>query len=470
MAPRPSGGRSASSSRRPRSTGAQSSTGQPNPAATAATSGAWGVPKSSLEGGLEHRGRLEEREDPAAAVVGHHHGRAASQPTARTSADTSWRKARSPTRATVGLRRGQGHARGRWRPPRRCRWRPGWPPPGERRAGRGERLEVPDGHGRRHHQGRLRPAGRPRRTGGGPAPARSAPRRRGRRVRAQHGADDRPGRRSAAAHASDQPRWVAPSHRRPARRPSAIAAARQKSVGSARTKIGGLPLGVPPSPPRVDHDGGDPSARAAETRTVDHLGRPRLAQAEDDFGPWPAANALGAEDAVGGRHHPGPSHPQPERGSASTGQPRAADRASTAAGSPQPAPATITPRRSGVGQPRSADRPATGGPADRARRPPGATGAPPGRPGTSAAGRRDRRAAARGRAGSDGPDRDRPGRTPPRPRPRAASDRHDVRGGGRRAPPDRRTTAPTGRRDGPGRWSGGRRRRAARAVGRRCRR
>ena len=169
---RPAGGRGPRRGRTARRAGPTSSTGQPKPAATAAMSGAWGVPNSALEGGgVEHRGRLEEREDPAATVVGHHHRQVdlGAPPPAPTPRRRGGRPGPRP-----GPRSGPGRRWPRqapWTPPRRCRWRRGWPAPGGAAArGAGEGLDVPDGHGRRHHQGGLGRAGG--RTGGGPAPAR----------------------------------------------------------------------------------------------------------------------------------------------------------------------------------------------------------------------------------------------------------------------------------------------------------
>ena len=83
--------------------GPVTSTGQPNPAATASTPAACGVAKSvSKVPGSSSVAGAEEVEDPPAGVVGHDDGEGGGEAGRGTRAETSWRKARSPTRATVG--------------------------------------------------------------------------------------------------------------------------------------------------------------------------------------------------------------------------------------------------------------------------------------------------------------------------------------------------------------------------------
>jgi hypothetical protein len=235
----------------------------------------------------------------------------------------------------------------------------------------------------------------------------------------------------AAASAASHPS-LHPPDRLPTRPPGSPAsthrvAARLNNVGSERTKVEVSRSGSRQRPHGSTTTASAPPATAEDRKpltTFDTHGSPRRSTVS---GTWPRAKRPDRRMASAAPMTPGRSRRAPERGSASTGHPRESDSASTASGSPHPAPATISPRRARSNVPdwkRSLNAPSGGGTR------PWTTwchGRPLGRPGLTpppAAGS-PRSGSRKGRLRWTGPG-------PPAPEvasatDRAASDRHDER-------------------------------------------
>src|ERR1035437_1916789 len=120
--------------------------------------------------------------------------------------------------------------------------------------------------------------------------------------------------------------------------------ARQTAVGSADTMVVTERSGSTHSPHATTATTGIPSepeeARKLFT-TFDAHGAPSL---KTSSGRWLAAKLSERRMPSAAAIRVDPGRRSPDRGSASTGHPKTAEAAATSSGSPQPAPATITPR------------------------------------------------------------------------------------------------------------------------------
>src|SRR5664280_1345735 len=119
--------------------------------------------------------------------------------------------------------------------------------------------------------------------------------------------------------------------------------ARQTAVGSADTNVVTERSGSTHCPHSTTAITGTPS-ESEEARklftTFDTHGAPSLTTSS---GRWLAAKISERRMPSAAAIRVGPGRRSPDRGSANTGQPKAAEAADTSSGSPQPAPATITP-------------------------------------------------------------------------------------------------------------------------------
>ena len=215
--------------------------------------------------------------------------------------------------------------RRRWTRPRRCRWRPGWP-------GGAARPAAPSTTPRRAPAWTTTPP-----TSRRPAAPRRA--REPHRVRSDVGHRPAPTRWRAAPvprpNANVPPKVSEPRPRAawpgPGRAPTdpPPGAARPCPPGPPRPPTPSPAPGPPPRPPAIG---------PASSRPVgDRGGAPRS-------GVWSAAKPGWRRRSSKVATVWGRGRRQPDRGSASTGQPAAAARSCTAPGSPAPAPATIRPR------------------------------------------------------------------------------------------------------------------------------
>ena len=246
----------------------------------------------------------------------------------------SCRKATSPTSATVGspdadrdADRGRHHAVDAVGAP------VGDAP--ARRAGRAVPLEVAHRHRRRHDQ--LRAVGQ------------RGEQRRGRRAGSVGSRDVRRAPRRSPPGRPPRPPATSSSHDGAGGVPMPCeASAVAHRVGSARrrsTHDSGRAVRVDPAPPGCDEH----LVRAADAPATapSDLRRRRLAEPQHDLGPVARRRATGARsDRIGVRRPCSDAGTrQPDRGSASTGQPSASARRGRRRRSPAPRPATITPPR-----------------------------------------------------------------------------------------------------------------------------
>ena len=289
------------------------------------------------------RGRGTRRSPPRRCRPPPPSGAAASPP-ARTRADTSWRKARSPTRATVG----PADARATPRAvdttpsiplaPRLARTRGG--------SARGRPNASTSRTGMDDDTTRVASGGQPanRRwaSAGSVSPTRRA------RSAASSGAERARARLpSACASSAATPRagrLAAPVEPTPpSDRTTSLAEARR--VGSARTSATSR-SGSGHRPPGRSTTDSAPALDRRRQEAVDHLGHPPLAQAQDHVRAVAGGEGRRAQDAVGGGDDAGlRSRAGPIGGRPGPATPARRPDASTASGSPHPAPATISPRR-----------------------------------------------------------------------------------------------------------------------------
>ena len=321
--------------------------------------------------------------------------------------------------------------------------------PGPRRHAPFERAH---GQARRDDAARRRRGSRPRHRG------RCVPRTQRRRRATASSA--RRARRSASDH-SREPRCRG----RRCRRSSAVNAREQRTGVGAHALARGV-VRVEPGVVGIDEHGGNVGEPG-----VGDLARERRADADDEIGPVRGGERVDAQQRLVGRDRVRrrcAAARADRRGSASRWPPRSASATAGSTSAPQPAttqPAWMRGARARRARATSADVGIRGavvecGSTARRRRGPAAStsGAPVGTSGS-----RNGRLRCTGPAG--GPDvRDRAAASARQrafasaPRPRLRADR------------DRGTSAPRRRRAGPGRWSGPRPSRAARAGDRPCRR
>ena len=349
-----------------------STAGTPWAAATASEVDAVGRAEELLEPvGGQRRGLRQEREDAAAVVVDTTIVRSMPRPAAPSRPLRVVQEGDVADQQRGRARRCRGPRRRPWTPRRRCRWRPGWRPPARRRgARRTTRRRGPASTTTRRAW---------RRRAGRRATARATAARSARRGRPATAAMAACALASARAQRASPRRAASP---RAAARPARGTASVGSAVDHARRPCA---RDRSTCPRRRPAPGAAPEPASHWASTFDAGGRP---EPQHD-----RRRVVGGEALVAraGRRRRRPScgsgSRQPERGSASTGQPVARGQArAPRPARPPPAPATMTPRCSSSSAARAsscASASAAAGPpaaGATARRRAGPSGSGPGSP------------------------------------------------------------------------------------------